>query len=205
MWRLRRSCSDAREAFPDNAEVTARLFNVYASTGQIELALPVAEGEIERDPDNALHRYNYGSLLLEADRFDDAIVQLEKAVELDTEYGSALFNLGAAYQNKGVDLNDLVNTLDEQIRGGELSEDDQAEAQSKMEEAAAGRDELFAASIDPLERARMLAEDSGEEVTGICSALGQAYARTNNMEAAEEAFSCADADDAEGDDDAEGE
>ncbi|MFC2086006.1 tetratricopeptide repeat protein [Bacteroidota bacterium] len=187
--------TDARALFPENGEVTARLFNVYARTGQLEEALPLAESEVERDPTNAQHRYNYGSLLLEAGRYDDAIVQLEKSVELEPENVSALFNLGAGYQNKGVDLNEQVSSLDEQIRGGDLSDDAAEEARGQMEAAAAERDELFAKSIPPLSKARALTEAAGDTVdlAGICTALGQAYARTNEMEKAQEAYACAEA------------
>jgi tetratricopeptide (TPR) repeat protein len=184
--------NEAKEEFPENTEVTSRLFNVYARTGQLEQALPIAAADVEREPDNPQHHYNYGSLLLEAERYDDAIEQLEKSVELDPTNISALFNLGAAYQNKGVDLNDEVTALDEQIRTGDLSDDAAAEVQARMEAAAAERDGLFAESIDPLSKARTLAESSGDaDLTGICNALGQAYARTNDMEKAQEAYSCA--------------
>jgi len=183
----------ARTEFPDNAEITARLFNLYAQTGQLEEALPLAEGEVQRDPSNAQHHYNYGSLLLEAERYDDAIAELEKAVELDPDNISSLFNLGAAYQNKGVDLNEEVTSLDEQIGNDDLTDDAAAEANTRMEAAAAERDALFERSIEPLTKARALSETSGEDadVSGICTALGQAYARTNEMEKAQEAYSCA--------------
>jgi len=183
----------ARAEFPDNTEITARLFNLYARTGQLEEALPLAEGEVQRDPSNAQHHYNYGSLLLEAERYDDAIAELEKSVELDPDNVSGLFNLGAAYQNKGVDLNEEVSSLDEEIRTGDMSDDAAEEAGARMEAAAAERDGLFEKSIEPLTKARALSEASGEDadLTGICTALGQAYARTNDMEKAEEAYSCA--------------
>ena len=177
--------------WPENAEVTARLFNVYARTNQLEKAMAIAESEVEREPDNAQHWYNYGSLLLEAERYDDAIMALEKSIEIEPDNISGLFNLGAAYQNKGVDLNDEVSTLDEEIRGGELSEEDAAAAQEKMEATAAQRDDLFGKSLEPLTKARSMAEATGEDVTGICTALGQAYARTNDMEKASEAYECA--------------
>lgn len=183
----------ARSEFPDNTEITARLFNLYAQTGQLGEALPLAESEVQRDPTNPQHHYNYGSLLLEGERYDDAIMHLEKAVELDPDNVSSLFNLGAAYQNKGVDLNQQVTSLDEQIRSGELSDDAAADTQARMEAAAAERDTLFAMSITPLIKARALIEgsDEPEDVKGICTALGQAYARTNEMEKATEAYSCA--------------
>ncbi len=185
----------ARSEFPKDTEITARLFNLYARTGQLEEALPLAESEVARDPTDSQNYYNYGSLLLEAGRYDDAIAALEKSVELDTASVSALFNLGAAYQNKGVDLNDEVTALDEQIREGDLSDDAAADARTKMEAAAAERDGLFEKSIEPLSKARTLTEASGEgaDLTGICTALGQAYARarTDEMEKAEEAFACA--------------
>jgi tetratricopeptide (TPR) repeat protein len=184
---------EARSVFDDNAEATARLFNAYVRTGQVAEALALAEEEVASDPEDKLHRYNLGSLLLEAERYEEAIVQLEKAVEIDPDYVSALFNLGAAYQNRGVSLNDSVNEVDEKLRaeGDQLSDDDRKALETEMEALAAERDELFAASIAPLMNARELSSAAGEDVTGICSALGQAYARTNQMAEAEEAYKCA--------------
>lgn len=185
--------TNARMKFPDNPEVSARLFNAYVRTGQVAEALALAEEEVAKDPSDKLHHYNLGSLFLEAERYDDAITQLQKAVEIDPGYVSALFNLGAAYQNKGVNLNDAVNDLDEKLRaeGDQLSDSDRKALESKMEATASERDSLFSASIAPLMKARAISTEAGEDVTGICSALGQAYARTNQMEKAEEAYKCA--------------
>ena len=185
--------NEARVAFPGNAEVTARLFNAYVQTGQVAEALTLAQEEVAAEPDDKLHRYNYGSLLLEAERYEEAIEQLEKAVEIDPDYVSALFNLAAAYQNKGVSLNEAFNRLDEQFRAEaqQLSDADRKALEAKMEATANERDALFAASIPHLVRARELSTAAGENVTGICAALGQAYARTNQMAEAEEAYKCA--------------
>lgn len=185
--------NDARMKFPGNEEVTARLFNAYVLTGQIPEALAVAEAEVAADPQDRLHRYNLGSLLLEAERYDDAIEQLSAAVMIDPDYTSALFNLGAAYQNKGVALNDEYNALDEKLRAEEdqMSAADKKALEAERDAKGAERDELFAKSIPHLTKARALSEAAGEDVTGICAALGQAYARTNQMEKAEEAYKCA--------------
>jgi tetratricopeptide (TPR) repeat protein len=159
----------------------------------VERAVETAKAEADANPDNALHQYNYGSLLLESEDYDGAIERLGAAVVLDPTYVNALFNLGAAYQNKGVAVNDEVTVLDDKLRNeaDELSNDERTALEEEMAKLAANRDSLFSLSVGPLETARTLTEEAGEDVTVICTALGQAYARTNQMEKATEAYACA--------------
>jgi tetratricopeptide (TPR) repeat protein len=131
--------------------------------------------------------------LLEAERYDEAIEQLAKAVELDPEYGSAQYNLGAAYVNKAVAVNERVSALDDSLRANraELSTAEVEEIEANMEALAEQRRELFSQAIPPLEKARAQAEEGDEDMTGICQALFSAYVQTNQQEKAEALAECA--------------
>jgi tetratricopeptide (TPR) repeat protein len=183
----------ARMIFPENTDVMARLFNSYIATGQTDRAVEVASNEVQKNPSDARLRYNYGSLLLQANQFDGAIEQLARAAELDPDYTAAHFNLGAAYQNKAVNVNDLISEADDKLRNEKdsLSEQEQARMQEQIDGWVKDRDDLFQQSIPHLEKARMQTEANGDSASDICGALGQAYARVNQMEKAEEAFKCA--------------
>ncbi|MFB6098341.1 MAG: tetratricopeptide repeat protein, partial [Salinibacter sp.] len=86
------------------AELRNLRLNALNRAGQTKKAMQAYREEIKRNPKNATYRYNYGSLLLNADRYDAAAKQLEKAVELDPDDPKKQYNLGAAYLNKGVAL-----------------------------------------------------------------------------------------------------
>ncbi|MEM6335899.1 MAG: tetratricopeptide repeat protein, partial [Bacteroidota bacterium] len=183
--------SKARDMYPDNADVLARLFNAYVSSGQADEAIALAETEVANNPDDARMRYNFGSLLLQAERYDDAIEQLTRATELEEGYTSAVFNLGAAYQNKAVAVNAEISEMEDELRGEDVSDARTEELEQMVEAKVAERDQLFAESVPFLVQARELAEAAGDDAADICTALGQAYARTNQMDLAEEAYACA--------------
>lgn len=181
----------ARTMFPGNEDVMARLFNAYVRNGKADEAITLAESEVAANPNDTRILYNYGSLLLQSERYDDAIAQLRKAVELDPAYTSAVFNLGAAHQNKAVAVNEKISEKEDALRADGVSEAEQAKIQEEIDMLVKERDELFAASLPHLKAAREQSEAAGEDVSDICTALGQAYARTNQMEKAEEAYKCA--------------
>ena len=183
----------ARQMYPENEDVQAQLLNAYVQGNQVDRALNVYKETVERDPNNKLFRYNYGSLLLEAEMYDEAVEQLSKAVELDPSYSSAQYNLGAAYLNQAVAVNEMLSEKDDELREmrADLSNSEIQEREQEMEEMIEKRRALFAQAIGPLEKAREMSEAAGEETQGICIALFQAYAQTNQQDKAEALSECA--------------
>ncbi len=144
---------------PNDIDISLMLSQVYMSTQQDSLAMPVLEGlwadeagrsaevadmlsrayikrgdkagateiyikAIAENPEQFHFRYNYGTLLLEAQDYDGAIVQFEKSLEIDPSSSDANYNLGAAYLNRGVGKRE------------ELAEDSEDKAYMKDFEAA---------------------------------------------------------------------
>jgi tetratricopeptide (TPR) repeat protein len=185
---------EAVEAFPANADLQNYLLNAYAATGQNDRALEQYAGAVADNPDNAIYRYNYGSLLLQAERFDDAIEQLLVAVNLDEAYVDAYYNLGAAYINKANAVQQRITALDDdrRARRDEISEEEEQDILAKIDELAAERRGLYETSIDPLESARRYAEmEEGRSAQEICAALFQAYAQTGQEDKATALSECA--------------
>ena len=171
------------------AELQNQRLNALNSTGNTERAMQAYQEQIEQDPDDATYRYNYGSLLLNADRYDEAAEQLARAVELDPDDPKKQYNLGAAYLNKGVALQDSLVSLRDSLTAKEQPPTD--EERKMVRELDEQRRGLFKDAIPPLERARQLSGPGGQYRQSACSALFQAYVQTEQTEKAEEVKECA--------------
>jgi tetratricopeptide (TPR) repeat protein len=169
-----------RELFPDNEELQTELLNAYVRAGQTERAIEAYETRIAAEPDNPLYRYNYGSLLLQAERYDESIEQLVQATDLDSQNANAYYNLGAAYQNKAASYNARIAELED-------ADASPAEVQAAITE----RGELLNEALPSLVRARELSEAGGEDAAPICQALFQVYASLGMDDEAQEAAECA--------------
>lgn len=85
-----------------SAEVADMLSRAYIRNGDKEKATEIYIKAIEENPENFHFHYNYGTLLLEAQDYDAAIEQFNKANEIDSTSSDLNYNLGAAYLNRGV-------------------------------------------------------------------------------------------------------
>ena len=170
------------------------LLNGYAQTGDSERALVTYENAVMGSPDNQIYRYNYGSLLLQAERYDEAIEQLTIAADIDEGYTDALYNLGAAYINKANDLQQEINAEDDALREArdDLSDEELAARTEELDAMIAARVALYEQAQGPLEQAREAAQtDEATSLEQICFALYQVYAQTNQMDLVEEVQACA--------------
>ena len=184
---------DARTTYPQNTEIQSQLLNAYVTSGQMDRAMDTYREAVETEPSNQTYRYNLGSLLLQAEDYEGAIEQLQEAVNLDPEYASAQYNLGAAYVNRAVDANEQVQVLDDSLRAGsaDLSQEQIAEMETRMEELADQRLDYFEQAVGPLEQAQQLTEAEGGDTQEICRALFSAYVQTQQQEKAEGLSECA--------------
>ncbi len=171
------------------AELRNQRLNALNKTGQTDRAIQAYKNQIERNPEDATYRYNYGSLLLNVDRYEEAAEQLEKAVELDPDDPKKQYNLGASYLNKGVTLQDSLVAVRDSIMQG--NQEPTAEERKMITELDQERRGFFRKAIPPLERARQLSGADGRYRQNACSALFQAYVQTEQSEKAEEVKKCA--------------
>jgi len=171
------------------AELRNSRLNALNQLGDTTRAMQAYRQQIEQNPENATYRYNYGSLLLNANRYDEAAEQLAKAVEYDPNDPKKQYNLGAAYLNQGVALQDsLVSVRDSLMARDQSPTEEERKMIRGLDEQ---RLELFEQAIPPLERARQLSGSDGQYRQNACSALLQAYVQTEQTEKAEEVEECA--------------
>ncbi len=185
---------EAATEYPDDQELQNYLLNAYSETGQDQRAIQRYAEAVENNPDNKIYRYNYGSLLLQSDLFDEAIEQLEMATLIDPMYIDAYYNLGAAYINKANSVQDTITELDDDMRErrDEITDEIETNILAEIDVLSEERRGLYQLSIAPLEKAKMYAEmEEGRSVIEICTALFQAYAQTDQMDKVELVQACA--------------
>ncbi len=89
---------------PANNDLFVILSDALVASGRFEEAEKTYVDGINRDPQNKFYHYNYGVLLLKKDLFPEAIAELKKAVQIDSNYESAVYNLASAHINWGVKI-----------------------------------------------------------------------------------------------------
>jgi tetratricopeptide (TPR) repeat protein len=109
--------NEGLQKFPANTEMQVAITGSYIAANKIDVAMSAAEKLVENDPLNKTYRYNYGVLLLNAEKYSEAEVQLSEAIKIDPDYENAIYNLGVTYVKWGTAMNK------EAEKQGQISED----------------------------------------------------------------------------------
>lgn len=173
---------------PSDRALQALRLNAYNRAGAADEALEAYRKQIDQRPENPTYRYNYGALLLEAERYDDAIQQLRKAVALRSEHVGSQYNLGAAYVNAALAQDDSIAALEKGALNG--MEADTTSRDQQIDAFVQKRDSLFSAAVPPLERARKMGDASSTVRRDACRALLVAYVQTDRPNKAAQVEEC---------------
>ena len=95
---------EAKQYFPNDPSILLHLSNSYIATDRLDVAMESFKEGVAKEPENKYYRFNYGSMLLTAEDFENAAIQLKKAVEIDPEYENAIYNLAVTYVKWGATL-----------------------------------------------------------------------------------------------------
>lgn len=158
---------EGRKEHPMSGDILLLLSNSYIGANKLDVAKDAFKDGVLQDPENKFYRYNYGSLLLNAEEYPEAAAQLEKALEIDGEYENALYNLAVTYVKWG------ANMREEMEAKGEESEEYKAK---------------FEAALPLLEKYLTIKEDEG----AVWDLLGKVYANLGMSEKSKNAFEKAD-------------
>jgi tetratricopeptide (TPR) repeat protein len=85
---------------PSDEELLNFQSQIYTESGRLEQAMAKLKELIAKYPDNKNYLAQYGSMLSNASKFDEAIELFEKVLKLDPQSDIATFNIAAAYKNK---------------------------------------------------------------------------------------------------------
>lgn len=90
------------EKYPTDNGILTSMIDLYLKLDKTEEAMKYLNMAIEQDPKNVTYHFAQGTLY---ERFGDeknAIAAYKKAMEIDSTFFNAYYNLGALYYNKGV-------------------------------------------------------------------------------------------------------
>ncbi len=127
--------------YPSNTGILNELINYYISSGESTLALDYLRTAIKSDPSNKSYYFAQGTLYDKLDSLESGVASYKKALELDTNYFDAYFNLGVIFYNHGVEIQKKAN-----------DEPDN----KKYEEGKKNADGEFIKSIPYLEKAHQI-------------------------------------------------
>ena len=110
----------SREA-PDKPRLFTNLGLAYFSLQQAELAEQAFQQAVTRDPNDAVAYNHLGILQRHNGRFQEALIQYQRAIEIDDSYAPAYLNLGILFD---LYLQDLEKALQQYQKYQVLSSED---------------------------------------------------------------------------------
>ena len=84
---------------PTNKEAGGLKIQLLQETGNTDKAIAELEEATKKSPDNKRYWLQFGDLLSNLGRYEEAIDKYEKALALDANYDFALYNIASAYKN----------------------------------------------------------------------------------------------------------
>lgn len=94
----------AKEAGVSDGETLNMFLRAYIQADRISEAVAEYEQAVEHDPEDKQNQYILGVLYRSTGNYQKAIERFSAALDLDSEFMDALFDLGATYYNWGVDM-----------------------------------------------------------------------------------------------------
>ena len=194
--RLVEILEQAAEEHPNDEELRTMMLNGYMVAGEEDRALAHYERDVAREGNNKTFLYNYGTLLIRLQDYDAAIAMLASAVDVDPDYTSARYNLGAAYINKAVGISEDYRMRENEFfeARSRLTTDEVARKETALKRMDRDRMALFSQAIKHLQVAKTLTESELGDTREICRALYQAFGQTDKRQKAQEVAACAEFD-----------
>jgi len=105
--------TELNSMFPNDKNVTLNLIDLYIKSNKHEEALKYIKIAKETDPNNYSLFFAAGIIFLNQSRYDEAIIELTRSIELKSDLFDTQYGIGAAYINKAADMfikaNDIMD------------------------------------------------------------------------------------------------
>jgi tetratricopeptide (TPR) repeat protein len=99
------------EIYPDNQEVLLQLVDFYLRNDKMQEAFSYINLAKSKDPNNFSLYWAEGVLFMRQEKYDDAIADMLKSIELKSDHYDTQFNLGVCYYNKAVQMFQKANDI----------------------------------------------------------------------------------------------
>jgi tetratricopeptide (TPR) repeat protein len=97
--------------FPDDKTITLQLIDLYIKSGKNAEAQKYIKIAKESDPTNYTLYFAAGIIYLNEEKYDEAIVELQKSIEINSEVFDTQYGTGAAYINKAAEMFKAANEI----------------------------------------------------------------------------------------------
>lgn len=94
---------------PTDDDLASLKIQIYDDQGKSDEVLKSLEIAASKNPNNKMYLEQYARVLARQKQYDKAIVNYEKALAIDPNFENAIFNIGACYVNKAVEIIDEEN------------------------------------------------------------------------------------------------
>ena len=172
-----------RAAFPNDKMLVIEELNYYLLSGKIKEAINNLDIAISKDPNNEVLYYNKGTLydnLATSDKpkptdaekkeyTEKAEAAYKKALEINPSYFDALYNIGAMYFNKAVNINNAASDIKDQ---------------KKYDAEVKKADDVFKQSLPYLEKADQVGSTDKSTYKSLLQTLQKLYLMTEQPEKA---------------------
>ncbi len=105
-----------RQEFPNDSDILLTLSNSYIAANKVSVAMDAFRAGVEKEPENKYYRYNLGVLYLGEKDYTDAEKQFIKAVEIDSSYENANYNLAVTYVRWATEMRDSLEAKEDSSR-----------------------------------------------------------------------------------------
>lgn len=97
--------------FPDDKNVILNIIDFYIKAGKNPEAQKYIKDAKVADPNNSSLYFAAGIIYLNENKYDEAIAELTKSIELKSDVYDVQYGLGAAYINKAYEMNQKANDI----------------------------------------------------------------------------------------------
>lgn len=98
--------------FPENPDLNNELLNTYIAADRVKEAVEKFKTYADSNPKDAGAQYAAGTALLQINEYEDAATYLERALNIDPENASALYNVAVAYLRWGANVRSADDSTD---------------------------------------------------------------------------------------------
>ena len=155
------------QRYPDTSLILIEIVNYYLTSGNAEKGLEYLELAEKAESGNPSIYFAKGTLYEKVGEDEKALHAYNQALEIDSDYFNAYFNIGALHYNNAVELYDVANTKEDL---------DEYNAAKKI------ADEELEKTIPPMEKAHELRPND----RAVLETLQTVYYRLQMMEKYEE-------------------